>query len=680
MSYRRLLSRRKSQILSIGAALIFLSIPLTRLHAETENPKSAGYLYADGPNSEKIILPLKKTEVNLDVTGGLIRAEVTQTFQNTSPHHLEAVYVFPLPSQSTVTDLALIFKDKMIKSVVKEREEAKAVYEKAKDEGKKTALLDEERPNIFTTSVANFGPGETVEVKISYLEPATFINGQYHIMFPTVVGPRFIPFSQMKDEGPEVIARITPPLLPEGMASDHQFVMHVSVSGIPYENISSPTHDINIDAQDATNAEVTLGKKDVPNRDFVLKIPVKSQADPIVTGIQNKTKGDYFGLWQIYPPKLTGTDMTAPREVIFLVDTSGSMLGESMEQARKALLTCLKMLPTQDSFNIVRFSDDFSSFSPQSLPASKANLAKGLAYIDQLKADGGTNMQPALGYVLQTPSDPKKMRIIIFMTDGDVGNEADLMRLIHSDLSKARIFPFGIGSAPNEYLLRKMGELGRGVTHFIHSAEEIDAILTQFFGTLGAPILTNIEIHWLAGNGKEVFGIESFPKQLPDIFADRPLQLITKSSQLFNGNLVVEGETQQGKVKFSYPLPTGLKNAAGIRTLYGKATADELLYRHSFPNSSTDLDALKKQIIEVALDYQLITPFTSRVAVEQKISRKPNGEIVTVDVPTLLPDGWDRAGLVATASDDVAYFAAGLLTVLTSGIVLVFGRKRRIGW
>jgi len=629
--------------------------------AESGKNKSAGFLHAEGPNQQEIILPLKKTSARLEIQGGLIRAQVSQTFRNTSPYALEAVYVFPLPSQASVTDFTMVYKDKMVRSVVKERAEAEAIYEKAKSEGKKSALLEEERPNIFTTSVANLLPGESVEIRLNYLEAAFFSKGQYQILFPTVVGPRYIPLEQVKDEaGLKDALRITPPLLPEGVAPDHELEISASIEGIPIDKISSPTHDLEIQNLDAQSAEVKLAKKELPNRDFVMKIQVKAEGDkPLATLLQSKSKGQYYNLIHVYPPRLTAANAALPKDILFLVDTSGSMSGESILQAKKSLHACLDMLGAQDSFNIVRFSSDFSSFSPQSRAADAANLSAAHLFVGSLEANGGTEMQPALRYALQTPAVPGKMRIIVFLTDGDVGNEKSLIGLLQQSLGSTRLFSFGIGSAPNEYLLRKLGELGRGTSQFIHSGAEIDSTMTQFFATLNTPILTEVRIHWLDAQGREISGLPSYPKILPDLFADRPLQVVARSAKKLEGKMIVEGLLQGKPAQFQYELSTADKSREGIQTLWGRAEIDELLYDYNFPQGSSSVDALQKQIIEKALEYQLITPFTSRVAVEQKISRKPDGEIVSVGVPTLLPEGWDRAGLEGTASDEAIWFIVG---------------------
>lgn len=645
-----------------GLSLVLVLCTSLSARAEGEQNKSAGYLYAESAEKQEIILPLKKTSAHLELTGGIIHADVKQSFQNTTQKFLEATYVFPLPSQATVTNFEMIYKNKIIKSVVKERKEAEAIYEKAKEEGKKTALLEEERPNIFTTAVANIPPGEVIEIHLSYIEAAPFSKGQYEILFPTVVGPRYIALDQITDEKSfQDAQRITPPLLPKGVSSDHELEISVSLDGIPYEKISSPTHDLDIQIVDSQSAEIKLGKKEIPNRDFFLKVLVKKETGkPLASNLESKSGDKFYNLIHLFPPQIASSQAPISKEIVFLIDTSGSMSGESIEQAKKSLHACLDMLSPQDYFSIVRFSSDYSSYSPQSLIANEANLSAAHLYVGSLRADGGTEMQAALRHVLQRPQAASQMRIVVFLTDGDVGNEKSLMALLQQNLGSTRLFSFGIGSAPNEYLLRKLSELGRGTSQFIHAVSEIDSTMIQFFATLNTPILTQVKVHWQSEDGKEIQGVQSFPKLLPDLFADRPLPLLTRSNKKLSGKMIVEGMLQGKAVSLEYPLKSSNKKHEGIRTLWGRAELDDLLYDYNFPQNGSPSAYLEKTITEKALDYQLITPFTSRVAVEQKITRKDNGEIISVGVPTLLPEGWDRNGLEGTATDDVVWFIIGV--------------------
>lgn len=679
--------------LAILLILSSISVLGAKEYGFSEEKTMPGAMYAKNEKENfRLFLPLKKTDVKLWVSAGIVHAEVSQVFKNDSQYPLEAIYVFPLPSRSTVTDMVLETNDRIIRSVVKERAEAKQIYEAAKKAGKKTALIEEERPNIFTTSVANFLPGETVKIKISYIEPIEYKKGSYEVNFPMVVGPRYIPFKLDVDDNGVVDAqpavadapRITPPLLHPTIDSGHRLTMNVIIEGIPLGEIISNTHAIKVDKETDNRFAVSLKKPEtIPDRDFNLKLLLHKTGQPELTSLNSVNGEKIYSMINIFPPvedeKLSKANVSEmPREVIFLIDTSGSMSGSSISQAKSGLKYCLKMLHPEDFFTIVRFANDYSSFSPDLRKVTPDSLAAAEGYINGLSSNGGTEMQKALQYVLEmSPQNNRNIQMIVFLTDGDVGNEDSLLRLLANKLGRRRLFTFGIGSAPNEFLMRKMAEEGRGQCRFIHSHEDISVIMSDFFKTLASPVLTDISLTWLDEHGEKAAGVTVFPDPPPDVFIERPLTLLVSYTSGKVDKLLLKG-TISGKEKlFEYPIKQ-VKGVSypSIEKLYAQSEINQLMFKIIMDPASEKSG--RKDILDIALTHQLVTKYTSRVAVEQKIERKPDGTLVSVNVPVELPNGWDSSSFFPTATNDPLLLLIGGITMLLglSGLLTQLRRRK----
>ncbi|MGI8437363.1 MAG: VIT domain-containing protein [Chthoniobacterales bacterium] len=675
--------------LSLPTLALFCFLPLTTGLGATEedSPRVAGVLagvpsaapVAGSKPPVPISLPLQKTEVHLNVSGGLIEGEVAQVFTNNTGTALEAIYVFPLPSEATVMGMELRVGDRVIRSVVKEREEARQQYETAKAQGQKTALLEQERPNIFTTSVANFNPGETVRIRFTYLQAAEYQRGKYSVTFPMVVGPRYIPFEiSVPDSG-----RITPPLLHPAIDPGHRVTLSATVTGLPVKSITSNTHAIQVQPRNGGESyDVALREgKTLPNSEFHLEIALTGGEEPELSVVTTQAQDANFALITLFPPLGVPIDKLpprVPRDVLFLIDTSGSMSGESIGQAQAGLLRCLDMLRPEDTFTVVRFSSDYSAFAPELRPATPDSLEAARSYVRTLRADGGTEMQTALDYTLSIPGQRENaFRLVAFLTDGDVGNEESLMRLLNTKLGSARVFTFGIGSTPNEFLMRRLAELGRGQSRFIRSHEDIGTTMSDFFRTLDQPTMTNVRLDWHAKNGQQVTGLVTYPQLCPDVFVDRPLQVVAKIPRGFDGTLEVSGKVAGGQMTKQFPLGAAIAtHHDGIPTLFGQAVVNDLMYQRLRTTDATQLQSLHDQVVKTALDYQLVTAFTSRVAVEEQITRAPDGAVTSVKVPTMLPRGWNPSAFFATATSDPLRLVIGFV-VLSVGALLLLIHVRR---
>ncbi|CAM2067983.1 VWA domain-containing protein [Sulfidibacter corallicola] len=647
---------------------------------------SAGVLNGVDSNGRRLVLPLKETSVHLEITGDVVQARVTQTFYNDTDVFLEAVYAFPLPAKATVTNMQLRLDDRIVRSVVREKQQARKTYEEARSQGRRTALLEQDRTNLFTTSVANFGPGDEVSITFNYIEPLELQTGTYEVTFPTVFGPRYfdrsgevaaVPIVEVEAPSLESAGSLTnqepvfealvspaaPPIVDEAR-NEHFIQLTAAIRGIPAMEVISTTHDIFVShvGEQAFDVELSLGD-DLPNRDFTLKIPLDELDVPEISFIQSQRPDGIHGMLTVYPPTADGVDVQAvPREVVFLVDTSGSMQGLSMDQAKAGLKACMGMLNPEDRFNIVRFSGDYSPFRADFSEASLENLRDAYNYVDYLTADGGTHMQQALGYVLDMPKQEGFMRVVVLLTDGDVGNENTLFRLVNEKLDQARIFSFGIGTAPNEFLLRKLSQTGYGVANFLRNGEDIGEVMHDFFETVNAPVLTDVEVTFTKRDGSPVEAAEMYPEVVPDLFMGRPIRLLYRSGRPLDGQLEVSGWYNGEWVSFSYEIDRSVTTQyAGIEKVFGKAKVDALMgeYLHA---DTFDKEAFRGRIVDAALRYQLVTAFTSRVAVEERITKAAHEDVEKVAVPALAKAG-SGAGFAPTATQDFAWLGLGLLLI-----------------
>ena len=662
-----------------------------------ENHRFAGFLSAVGPDGGSLVLPLKDTDVTLEIASNIVYADVRQVFVNDTDMNLEAVYTFPLPTGAAVTDMRLEWEDRVIRSVVKEKQQAKETYEAAKQEGRKTALLEQNRPNLFTTSVANFQPGEEVAVVFSFMQQLTFNGNVYEITFPTTFGPRYFPAAKptmlamfasraglLEPEREsaaslEERSRLTPPVVED--FSDHLLQLKATVQGLPVADIYSNTHDVFVWETDADRYEVELvAGETLPNKDFSLKIELREAEQPQIEFLQSEGPGGVHGLLTVYPP--LGQDVEiepVPREVVFLIDTSGSMSGQPMEQAKEGLRRCLGMLTREDRFNIVRFSHEFSEFAPRFVDVTPESLKAAEDYVASLQSDGGTEMQKALAHVLAMPGEDRLMRVVVFLTDGDVGNESSLLQLVRHRLGQARIFSFGVGSAPNEYLLKKLSETGYGVSNFIRDDRDIGEVMADFFETVNAPVLMDVEVVWRDSEGNLAPRVSSFPAVVPDVFLNRPVQLCYRYPESFEGTIEVRGWVAGQPV--SYAVETNSLQPAkfpGIDRLYGKALVDDRMVDWLDAENGEEKDAVRNDIVQTALTYQLITNFTSRVAVEELLPTYASAAPQKVAVPVLRRSGSDPVPMFsATASDDYLWLWIGLNLLAIGGFLVLLRKKPR---
>ena len=521
----------------VALCLLYVLIIMNPQNASAGQPQGNSQLQIIGKDGKVTgFVPLKHTGIKTEISGFVARIEVTQEFENVLPDAVEAVYVFPLPHDSAVDGMTMTVGDREIRAVIKERDEARKIYEQARNTGHTAALLDQERPNIFTQSVTNIPPNGTVQIKLSVLELLKYEAGTYEFAFPLVVGPRYIPGNPTSvgdhgtmpnsDQVPDA-SRISPPVAgvhTDDATAGHDVSMEVNLAaGVPVGDVESTSHKIFADRTGADSYHVTLADQAVPpNKDFILKYKVAGTGiNDAILSHADKT-GGYFTLI-LQPPDRPQEKALVPRQLIFVVDTSGSMWGFPLDMAKKTVQRALDNLRKDETFNLITFSGDTRILFPEPVPATPENVAKAKEVLAGAYGSGGTEMMKAIRTALgddagaDKPMEADPIRVVCFMTDGYVGNDADIIAEIkkHSD---ARVFSFGIGTSVNRFLLTKMAEEGHGDVEFVTAPGEAQAAADRFYERVHSPVLTNIAIDW---HGLPVTDV--YPKDVRDLFSAKPI-------------------------------------------------------------------------------------------------------------------------------------------------------------
>ncbi|HEX8764534.1 MAG TPA: VIT domain-containing protein, partial [Candidatus Acidoferrum sp.] len=521
--------RQASVRLAFGlwaCATIFAGWALGQSHDGALPPPRVGegcLLYRSPLSGQYETVPLVHTDVALDVRGLVAAATLTQQYINNTNEPIEAVYVFPLPHDAAVYDMEIRIGNRVIRSVIKEREEAKRTYEGAKAEGQRAALVEEERPNIFTASVANLMPGDHVDVRLRYVEALRWEESKLRLAFPMVVGPRYITGTETvghdgtgwavdSDAVPDA-SRITPPVRNPETRPGHDISLAVDLdAGFEFGAIKSVSHEIGVKRLPDGRQHIELASgATIPNKDFVLEVRQAESPQPKTALFlaPEKESGETYFLLTAFPPTVQPTKRV-PVEMLYLIDISGSMSGTSIEQAREALLQALDRLTPSDRFGIVAFNDNYYEFASRPLTASPANVAAARRYVQGLEASGGTEMLPALLQVMQKPETTGYLRHIVLLTDGDLGNEEQIFAALRHDLGGARLYTVAIGSAPNFFLATKMAQFGRGSFTHIADIGEIREQMGKLLEMIESPVLTDARLSF---EGVEL--AEVYPQRLP---------------------------------------------------------------------------------------------------------------------------------------------------------------------
>jgi Ca-activated chloride channel family protein len=648
-------------VILVGFAALFLSFepawPADGLHTDFTGPGDARsgslLLKTDDGYADAARLGI---DVDLTVSGPTVRARVTQIFRNPTQSWVEATYVYPLPSGGAVDTLKMVIGDRVVIGDIKERQQARIIYEQAQRNGQKAALTEQERPNIFTNSVANIGPGETILVQIEYQEAVHQSGNEFSLRVPMVVGPRYNPAPvvqnvDLRPDGGGWGATSTDPVLDRNRISpevldpaEHAPVNPTAITvrlqaGFPLGEVKSHHHQVKIENPDSGTRVIRLVEGVVPaDRDFELTWKQAAEKAPSV-GLFREHIGDAdYLLAFVTPPSVEQAEQKPlPREVIFVIDNSGSMGGTSIIQAKASLIYALGRLQPNDRFNVIRFDHTMDVLFPSSVPADREHVGNATSFVSALRAEGGTEMVPAMRAALtdHAGNEANYVRQVVFLTDGAIGNEQQLFDTLTAMRGRSRVFMVGIGSAPNTFLMTRAAELGRGTFTHIGSVEQVEERMRGLFAKLENPAVTGLTAKFSDASA------DLTPAAIPDLYRDEPLVLAAKLDRLA-GSVEIKGRIGDRPWVVTLPLANAAEGK-GLSKLWARRKIDDAeIARTMQPAASADAD---KTVLALALEHQLVTRLTSLVAVDKTPSR-PEGETLKLtELPLNLPAGWEFAKL-----------------------------------
>ena len=667
------LADRSLLIRFILIMLVFVIITLSALaNARADwnivrpaDARSGTLLFKAVEEDRYVQAPLVGTDFDITVSGPTARARVTQHFYNPTNGWIEGVYVFPLPEGAGVDTLTMVIGNRVIVGEIKERQEAKQIFEQAKAEGKKTALMEQERPNIFTNSIANIGPGETVVVRLEYQQTVPQSGNQFSLRVPLVVAPRHNPKPVVQTvdfngggwgQASDPVAdrdRIEPPVLdPRVNAPVNPVTLMVRLrAGFPLGEVKSHHHAVKTETVDDDTRVIKIEGAVPADKDFELTWGAKSGTTP-AAGLFHERHGDAdYLLAFVTPPALEQQQKARGREIIFVIDNSGSMGGTSIVQAKASLIYALKRLTPADRFNIVRFDDTMETLFPTAVPADMEHVGQAHTFVSRLEARGGTEMVPAMRAALvdQGAGNSDMLRQVVFLTDGAIGNEQQLFDTITAGLGRSRVFMVGIGSAPNSHLMSRAAELGRGSVVHIGSGEQVEERMRGLFSKLERPAVTDVKVQFSES------GVDMTPKVLPDLYAGEALQVAAKLT-VFDGNMQISGMIGDQPWIAKLPLK-GAAEGKGLSKLWARAKIDDAEVGVTLGRISQI--AADQRVLDLALQHSLISRRTSLVAVDKTPSRPADARLTRADLPLNLPAGWEFDKVFGGEASDAGVRAEG---------------------
>jgi Ca-activated chloride channel family protein len=595
---------------------------------------------ASGATVTAIMFPLRHTDVHTKVSGMSAMYTVTQTFENPYDEPIDAVYVFPLGDEAAVTDYAIVIGERTIAGEIKKKAEARATYEEARAQGHTAALLEQEKRNIFRQRIANLAPHEAIQVRMQYIELLHYADGQYEIAFPLVVGPRYLPITAT-GSSPVAAHRAGQPgradatSIPYADAkiagSTVSFTAEID-AGVPVLAVASPSHQLQVDDVAPTRRKVALASAaEVPNRDLIVRY--KTASDQTMVGLlahrADNSRG-YFTL-VVQPKASYRTGDITPRELMIVVDTSGSMDGQPLAQAQALAGGLIDSLRPTDTFNVLAFSGSSNAMAPAAIAGDPSGKQAGKAFVAALASGGGTEMGPAMARALAAAPGNDRIRLVFFLTDGFVGNDDMIVSAARGNLGANRIFGIGVGSAPNRSLLNQISAVGRGFASYLNLGESAPDLAEDLVRRTAYPYLTDVQIDW---NGLPVGGVT--PAAIPDVYAGMPLVVSGTYSQPGRGKVIVSATTGGRRVQIpvEVALPARV-DAAPVAALWARKRIDELLFLAG-DNVTTKTAS---QITELGLAFHMVTDYTSFVAVDRTRVVAPDGASRIVEQPALTPAG-----------------------------------------
>ncbi len=666
--------RRSTRWFVVAVALCTSLVPIdvaAQADRSTADKTLSPYFFVENGDPAIDRLPLKDTRVDVAIVGVIADVTVRQVYENRGQRPLHARYIFPASTRAAVYGMTMTVGDVRIVAKIKEREQAKTEFETAKKEGKSASLLEQSRPNVFSMSVANVLPGDTIAVELKYTELLVPTDGQYEFVYPTVVGPRYSEKRASQASPGDEFVRTAYTRQGEAPRSEFHLAGVVS-SGVPFQELSSPTHQVVIRATGAGRAEMALAESETfsGNRDFILRYRLAGQK--IGAGLLlYQGKDENFFLLMAEPPQAVMPDEIPPREYVFVIDVSGSMYGFPLDTAKKLMGDLVNVLRPSDTFNILVFASGSEMYSPVSVPATRANLTRALSFIGEKNGGGGTRLLAGLQQAVALPRQPSVSRSIVLITDGYIDAEADVFDYVRNQLDETNFFTFGIGSSVNRFLIEGIARAGLGEPFIVTEPGEAPEAAAQLKRYIETPVLTGIDVRFA---GFDAYDVE--PGKIPDLFASRPIVVFGKWRGRVGGSIEISGKTGRGAYQTSVAVTPQSADAshAALRHLWARTRIAEL----SDFGPATPSDDRVAAITSLGLTYGLLTKYTSFIAVHE-IVRRTADEADDVDQPLPLPQGVsDRAvGVTSGAEPELVWVFA--IAVALLGCVGLLRARRRAG-
>lgn len=659
--------------------------------------------------------PALATEVSMSISGWSNRVSVTQSFTNDSQEWIHGRYLFPLPNEAAVDSMQLRIGERIIEGVIQPKEEAKRTFEQAKAQGKRASLLSQERPNLFTTQVANLAPGETLKVSFSYQQALDYRDGQFSLRFPMTHTPRYLPQSMLQSfKGVEEAARLLSPVIEaaglekmftgdDGESSEpigtqahsggqeNRLSLDIILdAGFPLLSLESPYHAISQQTLSDGRIRVQLQQDNTKaDSDFVLQWQADTGAKPAaalfsqqgqthtpapsLAQAEGQAARDEYSLLMLMPPQSKEVAKPLPRELILVIDTSGSMGGDAIVQAKQALLYALSSLKSEDSFNVVEFNSAVQTMAANSLPATAHNIGRAQQFIRALEANGGTEMAKALELALSndfaaqnkvgTQGEIKALRQVIFMTDGAVGNEQALFELIKDRLGENRLFTVGIGSAPNSHFMQRAAELGRGSFTYIGKMQEVEQKVVALLEKISAPRITDVSLRYPDGTVPDYW-----PAQIPDLYQGEPVLVSIKQRSNAHKAVIVSGLID-GQFWQQELALNAKADPKGLDLIWARKQIAALELAKDAANS----ERIERQVTALSLKYHLVSPYTSLVAVDVTPVNPDAAATREGQVASHAPKGW-QGKLPQTATDSRLMLLLGLASLMAALMLAAFPR------
>lgn len=638
-------------------------------------------------SQHEAILLSASAQVNLNPLAATVTFE--QTFENNSADWVEGTYVFPLPENAAVDYLEMLIGDKKIVGKIRKKAQAKAIYQAAVNNGQKAALLESVRDNLFVAKVGNIPPNSKVTILLHYVQSVHYENGEFSWYLPGTYTPRYLVKNKsnhiphVEDDTPmakrTIIKNTALPSQHFSRSVNHPLSIKINLhAGHPIKHLHSPSHSLSKHFSDDKNsvslhfAENTVAM----DKDVILNWSLDTPNNtPLALAVSEKTSKGYFTSLLLMPPTQLSENHIA-RETVLIIDTSGSMSGVAMRQAKAGALDALSYLRPEDHFNLVAFNSDYTLLFEQSRQATTAHLNQAKVFIHSLSAKGGTEMSAPLKKVLTQPATETLLKQVVFLTDGSVNNEKNLFALINRHLGQARLFTVGIGTAPNHFFMRQAAEFGRGSFTYISHLSEVKSKINMLFKQLQHPTLTDMTVALPAE-----FQAQSYPNPIADLYVGQPVVAHIKTTELPDSDSInISGKTQ-GKnwVKSVSPKWLPLDSSHGLDKLWAR---EKINYFNKLNITSGDPHRHDADIEQLGLDYQLVTKKTAFVAVEEKLSRDPlSAAMQKKNIANQMPAGNSMAFPTTATSSTLTAILGGLALLAAALLALInhYRRDYRIG-